>query len=33
VVTAGSWRGRKAAEPLVANRGYDDVGFRLLRER
>jgi tRNA A-37 threonylcarbamoyl transferase component Bud32 len=33
VVTAGSWRGRKAPEPLVANRGYDDVGFRLLRER
>ena len=33
VVTGNSWRGRKAPEPLVANRGYDDVGFRLLRER
>jgi hypothetical protein len=33
VVSGSSWRGRKAPEPLVANRGYDDVGFRLLRER
>ena len=33
MVTAGSWRGRKAQEALTANRGYDDVGFRLLRER
>ncbi|WP_133479499.1 bifunctional serine/threonine-protein kinase/formylglycine-generating enzyme family protein [Cognatilysobacter segetis] len=33
VVTGTSWRGRKAPEALVANRGYDDVGFRLLRER
>ncbi|HEY4582241.1 MAG TPA: SUMF1/EgtB/PvdO family nonheme iron enzyme, partial [Lysobacter sp.] len=32
-VTAGSWRGRKTSEPLAASRGYDDVGFRLLRER
>ncbi|WP_462114778.1 serine/threonine-protein kinase [Lysobacter xanthus] len=33
MVTAGSWRGRKTQEALTANRGYDDVGFRLLRER
>ncbi|GAB2516081.1 serine/threonine-protein kinase [Lysobacter humi (ex Lee et al. 2017)] len=32
-VTAGSWRGRTAASLLQANRGYDDVGFRLIRER
>ncbi|WP_133499680.1 bifunctional serine/threonine-protein kinase/formylglycine-generating enzyme family protein [Cognatilysobacter terrigena] len=33
MVTAHSWRGRTAQEPLTANRGYDDVGFRLMRER
>lgn len=33
MVTAGSWRGRAAQEALTANRGYDDVGFRLYRER
>ncbi|MGY4516607.1 bifunctional serine/threonine-protein kinase/formylglycine-generating enzyme family protein [Lysobacter sp. HA18] len=32
-VTAHSWRGRTAQEALAANRGYDDVGFRLMRER
>lgn len=32
-VTGGSWRGRAAQRPLQANRGYDDVGFRLVRER
>jgi hypothetical protein len=32
-VTAGSWRGRTEQRPLAANRGYDDVGFRLVRER
>ncbi|GAB1596332.1 bifunctional serine/threonine-protein kinase/formylglycine-generating enzyme family protein [Lysobacter claricitrinus] len=33
MVTAHSWRGRTAQEALTANRGYDDVGFRLIRER
>jgi hypothetical protein len=32
-VTAGSWRGRSPQRPLAAARGYDDVGFRLVRER
>jgi hypothetical protein len=32
-VTGGSWRGRSAQRPLAAARGYDDVGFRLVRER
>ncbi|MFZ5656634.1 MAG: protein kinase domain-containing protein [Pseudomonadota bacterium] len=31
-VTAGSWRAQGARRPLPAGRGYDDVGFRLLRE-
>jgi hypothetical protein len=32
MVSGGSWRGRSQQLPLQANRGYDDVGFRLLRE-
>lgn len=32
-VTAGSWHGPASARLLQANRGYDDVGFRLVRER
>jgi serine/threonine protein kinase len=27
-----SWRGQSGARPLEANRGYDDVGFRLVRD-
>jgi hypothetical protein len=27
-----SWRSTNAQRPLLANRGYDDVGFRLVRE-
>lgn len=32
-VAGGSWRGRTGQRPLAAARGYDDVGFRLVRER
>jgi serine/threonine-protein kinase PpkA len=28
-----SWRGTSGTKPLDATRGYDDVGFRLVRER
>ena len=28
-----SWRGTSGAKPLDATRGYDDVGFRLVRDR
>lgn len=32
-VTAGaSWRGTNGSRPLPSERGYDDVGFRLVRE-
>ncbi|RNF86336.1 bifunctional serine/threonine-protein kinase/formylglycine-generating enzyme family protein [Montanilutibacter psychrotolerans] len=31
-VAGASWRSRAGQRPLVAGRGYDDVGFRLLRE-
>jgi len=27
-----SWRGTGGGRPLDAGRGYDDVGFRLVRE-
>jgi hypothetical protein len=27
-----SWRSSNAQRPLMANRGYDDVGFRLVRD-
>ena len=27
-----SWRNSRSNRPLLANRGYDDVGFRLVRE-
>jgi hypothetical protein len=27
-----SWRGQSGTRPLDANRGYDDVGFRLVRD-
>jgi hypothetical protein len=27
-----SWRGQSGSRPLDANRGYDDVGFRLVRD-
>ncbi|TBR14528.1 MAG: hypothetical protein EPO46_00505 [Lysobacter sp.] len=33
LVTGTSWRVRGGPRPLQANRGYDDVGFRLVRER
>jgi len=32
-VAGGSWRSRQAERTLPASRGYDDVGFRLVRER
>ncbi|TCZ89042.1 bifunctional serine/threonine-protein kinase/formylglycine-generating enzyme family protein [Lysobacter sp. N42] len=32
-VAGTSWRGQAARRPLPAGRGYDDVGFRLVRER
>ncbi|MBW8808128.1 MAG: protein kinase [Lysobacter sp.] len=32
-VGGGSWRSGTAQRPLSAGRGYDDVGFRLVRER
>lgn len=32
-VVGASWRSRQAARALAAGRGYDDVGFRLIRER
>lgn len=32
-VAGGSWRSREAQRTLAAARGYDDVGFRLVRER
>lgn len=32
-VGGGSWRSGSAQRPLSAGRGYDDVGFRLVRER
>ncbi|WP_082611349.1 bifunctional serine/threonine-protein kinase/formylglycine-generating enzyme family protein [Lysobacter sp. Root916] len=31
--SGASWRSRQAQRPLAAARGYDDVGFRLVRER
>jgi len=32
-VAGGSWRSRQDERTLAASRGYDDVGFRLVRER
>ncbi|GAB3386504.1 serine/threonine-protein kinase [Lysobacter fragariae] len=32
VASGKSWRSGNAQRPLVANRGYDDVGFRLVRD-
>ena len=32
-VNGQSWRSRDAQRTLLASRGYDDVGFRLVRER
>ncbi|HEY0504452.1 MAG TPA: protein kinase [Lysobacter sp.] len=32
-VTGESWRSNEAQRTLIASRGYDDVGFRLVRER
>ncbi|WP_460822727.1 serine/threonine-protein kinase [Lysobacter olei] len=32
VALGPSWRSKQANRPLMADRGYDDVGFRLLRE-
>jgi len=32
-VAGGSWRNRQDERTLAASRGYDDVGFRLVRER
>jgi len=32
-VAGGSWRSRQEERTLAASRGYDDVGFRLVRER
>nr|WP_217497707.1 SUMF1/EgtB/PvdO family nonheme iron enzyme [Lysobacter enzymogenes] len=32
-VGGNSWRSAQAQRPLSAGRGYDDVGFRLVRER
>jgi formylglycine-generating enzyme required for sulfatase activity len=31
--TGHSWRGASGTRPLDANRGYDDVGFRLVRDQ
>jgi serine/threonine-protein kinase PpkA len=32
VASGKSWRTSSARRPLLANRGYDDVGFRLVRD-
>jgi tRNA A-37 threonylcarbamoyl transferase component Bud32 len=32
IVSGKSWRAPTAQRPLLANRGYDDVGFRLVRD-
>jgi hypothetical protein len=32
LVSGSSWRSAASQRPLSANRGYDDVGFRLVRE-
>ena len=32
-VAGSSWRNREDQRTLAASRGYDDVGFRLVRER
>jgi len=32
-VAGNSWRSRQQERTLPASRGYDDVGFRLVRER
>ena len=32
-VSGESWRSKQAQRTLLASRGYDDVGFRLVRER
>ena len=32
LTTGASWRGTNGSRPLPAERGYDDVGFRLVRE-
>ncbi len=32
VVSGQSWRSKEPRRPLAANRGYDDVGFRLVRD-
>lgn len=32
VASGKSWRSSSAQRPLLANRGYDDVGFRLVRD-
>ena len=32
LVTGTSWRGAAGNEPREAARGYDDVGFRLVRD-
>jgi hypothetical protein len=32
VAHGASWRGQSGTRPLDANRGYDDVGFRLVRD-
>jgi hypothetical protein len=32
VASGKSWRNDNAQRPLLANRGYDDVGFRLVRD-
>lgn len=32
VASGKSWRSSTARRPLLANRGYDDVGFRLVRD-
>lgn len=32
VVNGASWRSKEARRDLIASRGYDDVGFRLVRE-
>jgi hypothetical protein len=31
-VSGTSWRSGISQRPLLANRGYDDVGFRLVRD-
>ncbi|MDQ3056271.1 MAG: bifunctional serine/threonine-protein kinase/formylglycine-generating enzyme family protein [Pseudomonadota bacterium] len=32
MTTGASWRGTNGSRPLPSDRGYDDVGFRLVRE-